>query len=201
MIRVILGEDQQMLRSALATLLSLEGDIEVVGQAENGKVALELIEELHPDIAVLDIEMPLMTGLDVADAVKKKGWACRIIMLTTFARSGYLQRAMASSVGGYLLKDSPSDELSDAIRKVYAGKRVMSPELTLAAWEDPCPLSPREKEVLKLAEEGQSMQDISAKLFLSYGTVRNYMSDALSKVGAGTRIEAIRIAREKGWLD
>ncbi|MCR8642815.1 response regulator transcription factor [Paenibacillus sp. N1-5-1-14] len=201
MIRVILGEDQRLLREALATLLSLEDDIEVVGQAENGEQALELIMKEEPDIAILDIEMPLKTGLDVAEAVHKLDLPCKILMLTTFARPGYFQRAMACGIRGYLLKDSSSDQLADTIRQIESGKRVISPELSLAVWDDPNPLSPREKEVLCLAAQGMTLQDISSSLFLSHGTVRNYMSEAISRVGANTRIEAITIARDKGWLE
>ncbi|WP_028594430.1 response regulator transcription factor [Paenibacillus assamensis] len=201
MIRIILSEDQKLLRGALATLLSLEDDIEVVGQAENGEEALSLITQHQPDVAVMDIEMPLKTGLDVAEAIQKLGSDCRVIILTTFARPGYFQRAMQAGVYGYLLKDTGSDELSDAIRKVHQGKRVINSELSLAVWENPCPLSPREKDVLKLAAQGLTLQEIGAQLFLSYGTVRNYMSEATGKLGANTRIEAIEMARSKGWLD
>ncbi|MBH5320933.1 response regulator transcription factor [Paenibacillus sp. GSMTC-2017] len=201
MISVILGEDQKLLRGALATLLSLEDDIEVVGQAENGEEAIALIQQVKPDIAVLDIEMPLKTGLDVAEAIHTAGIECRVIILTTFARPGYFQRAMGAGVYGYLLKDTGADELSDAIRRVYQGKRAINAELSLAVWEDPCPLSPREKDVLRLAAQGLTLQEIGAQLFLSYGTVRNYMSEAISKLGANTRIEAIEMARSKGWLD
>ncbi|MBR2569493.1 MAG: response regulator transcription factor [Paenibacillus sp.] len=201
MIRILLGEDQGLLRGALATLLSLEEDIEVVGQAENGEVALALIEELKPDIAILDIEMPLKTGLDVAEHIHREQWPSKVLILTTFARPGYFQRAVAAGIAGYLLKETPSDELADAIRQIAAGKRVVSPELSLAVWENPCPLSPREREVMKHAAQGLTMQEISGKLFLSHGTVRNYMSEAISKLGANTRIEAISIAHEKGWLD
>lgn len=201
MIRIVLAEDQKLLRGALATLLSLEDDIEVVGQAENGEEVMSMIQEYEPDIAVLDIEMPLKTGLDIAEAIQKNKLACRVIILTTFARPGYFQRAMQAGVYGYLLKDTGSEELSDAIRRVYDGKRVINAELSLAVWDDPCPLSPREREVMKLAAQGLALQDIGAQLFLSYGTVRNYMSEAIGKLGANTRIEAIDIARSKGWLD
>lgn len=201
MIRIVLAEDQKLLRGALATLLSLEDDIEVVGQAENGEEVMSMIQQYQPDVAVLDIEMPLKTGLDIAELVQKNKLACRVIILTTFARPGYFQRAMQAGVYGYLLKDTGSDELSDAIRRVYDGKRVINAELSLAVWDDPCPLSPREREVMKLAAQGLVLQDIGAQLFLSYGTVRNYMSDAIGKIGANTRIEAIDIARNKGWLD
>jgi len=201
MIRIILAEDQKLLRGALATLLSLEDDIEVVGQAENGEEAMSLIQQYEPDIAVLDIEMPLKTGLDIAEMIQKTKLACRVIILTTFARPGYFQRAMQAGVYGYLLKDTGSEELSDAIRRVYDGKRAINAELSLAVWDDPCPLSPREREVMKLAAQGLTLQDIGGQLFLSYGTVRNYMSEAIGKLGANTRIEAIDIARSKGWLD
>ncbi|MEK4355640.1 response regulator transcription factor [Paenibacillus sp. FSL M7-1455] len=201
MIRIVLAEDQKLLRGALATLLSLEDDIEVVGQAENGEEVMSMIQQYEPDVAVLDIEMPLKTGLDIAEWVQKNKSACRVIILTTFARPGYFQRAMQAGVYGYLLKDTGSDELADAIRRVYDGKRVINAELSLAVWDDPCPLSPREREVMKLAAQGLVLQDIGAQLFLSYGTVRNYMSEAMGKLGANTRIEAIDIARSKGWLD
>lgn len=201
MIRIILGEDQRLLRGALATLLSLEDDIEVVGEAENGEVAFALIQQYQPDIAVLDIEMPLKTGLDVAEAIQRTGGTCRVIILTTFARPGYFQRAMQAGVYGYMLKDTDSEELSDAIRRVHEGKRVINSELSLAVWENPCPLSPRERDVMRLAAQGLPLQEIGAQLFLSYGTVRNYMSEAMGKLGANTRIEAIEIVRSKGWLD
>lgn len=201
MIRIVLAEDQKLLRGALATLLSLEDDIEVVGQAENGEQVMSMIQEYEPDVAVLDIEMPLKTGLDIAELIQKNKSACRVIILTTFARPGYFQRAMQAGVYGYLLKDTGSDELADAIRRVHDGKRVINAELSLAAWDEPCPLSPREREVMKLAAQGLVLQDIGAQLFLSYGTVRNYMSEAIGKLGANTRIEAIDIARSKGWLD
>lgn len=201
MIRIVLAEDQKLLRGALATLLSLEDDIEVVGQAENGEEVMSMIQQYEPDVAVLDIEMPLKTGLDIAELIQKNKSACRVIILTTFARPGYFQRAMQAGVYGYLLKDTGSDELADAIRRVYDGKRVINAELSLAVWDDPCPLSPREREVMKLAAQGLVLQDIGAQLFLSYGTVRNYMSEAMGKLGANTRIEAIDIARSKGWLD
>lgn len=201
MIRIVLAEDQKLLRGALATLLSLEDDIEVVGQAENGEEVMSMIQQYEPDVAVLDIEMPLKTGLDIAEWVQKSKLACRVIILTTFARPGYFQRAMQAGVYGYLLKDTGSEELADAIRRVYDGKRVINSELSLAVWDDPCPLSPREREVMKLAAQGLVLQDIGAQLFLSYGTVRNYMSEAIGKLGANTRIEAIDIARSKGWLD
>ncbi|MEF2246710.1 MULTISPECIES: response regulator transcription factor [unclassified Paenibacillus] len=201
MIRIILAEDQKLLRGALATLLSLEDDIEVVGQAENGEEVISLIQQHKPDIVVMDIEMPLKTGLDIAEVLQKNKSDCRVIILTTFARPGYFQRAMQAGVYGYLLKDTGSDELSDAIRRVYDGKRVINAELSLAVWDDPCPLSPRERDVIKLASQGLTLQEIGEKLFLSYGTVRNYMSEAIGKLGANTRIEAIDIARSKGWLD
>lgn len=201
MIRIVLAEDQKLLRGALATLLSLEDDIEVVGQAENGEEVLAMIQQYEPDVAIVDIEMPIKTGLDIAEVLQKNKSACRVIILTTFARPGYFQRAMQAGVYGYLLKDTGSEELADAIRRVHDGKRVINAELSLAVWDDPCPLSPREREVMKLAAQGLVLQDIGAQLFLSYGTVRNYMSEAIGKLGANTRIEAIDIARSKGWLD
>jgi two-component system response regulator DesR len=198
----VISEDQGLLRSALVSLLSLEEDLDVVGQAGDGREALALIERLRPDVALLDIEMPLMSGLDVADALAgREEIGCRLIILTTFARPGYFQRAMKAGVFGYLLKDSPAEELAEAIRSVRNGRRVIHPELAFAMWEEPCPLTAREREVLSLAALGHSLQEIGAKLFLSHGTVRNYISEAMGKLGASSRIEAIRKARDKGWLD
>lgn len=200
MIRIVLGEDQRMLRGALATLLSLEDDLEVVAQGENGIQALELIKQHKPDVCVVDIEMPLMTGLDVAEAVKQDGIPCKIVILTTFARSGYLQRAISSGVQGYLLKDSPSSELADTIRRVHAGSRVISPELSLSLWEERNPLTPKEKEILELAAKGLTMREIAAMLFHSHGTVRNYMSEIIGKLDAKNRLDAVSIAQSKGWI-
>ncbi|MDM5190979.1 response regulator transcription factor [Bacillus sp. DX4.1] len=200
MIRIIIAEDQRMLRGALGALLDLEDDIEVVGQAENGEEALKLIEKLQPDVSIMDIEMPIQSGLDVAEALQKKKSPCKVMMLTTFARPGYFERAMQANVQGYLLKDSPSEDLAAAIRNVMKGKREISPELMFGLWQEQNPLSDREKEVMLLAKEGKTANEIAKTLYLSSGTVRNYISDVLTKLNAKNRIEAIAIAEEKGWI-
>ncbi|ENQ3079629.1 response regulator transcription factor [Bacillus cereus] len=200
MIRIIIAEDQRMLRGALGALLDLEDDIEVVGQAENGEEALKLIETLQPDISIMDIEMPIQSGLDVAETLRKQQSPCRVMILTTFARPGYFERAMKANVQGYLLKDSPSEDLAAAIRNVMNGKREISPELMFGLWQEQNPLTDREKEVLLLAKEGKTTNEIAKTLYLSSGTVRNYISDVLTKLDAKNRIEAIGIAEEKGWI-
>lgn len=200
MIRIIIAEDQRMLRGALGALLDLEDDIEVVGQAENGEEALKLIETLQPDISIMDIEMPIQSGLDVAETLRKQQSPCSVMILTTFARPGYFERAMKANVQGYLLKDSPSEDLAAAIRNVMNGKREISPELMFGLWQEQNPLTDREKEVLLLAKEGKTTNEIAKTLYLSSGTVRNYISDVLTKLDAKNRIEAIGIAEEKGWI-
>ncbi|ENQ3107110.1 two component transcriptional regulator, LuxR family [Bacillus sp. 491mf] len=200
MIRIIIAEDQRMLRGALGALLDLEDDIEVVGQAENGEEALKLIETVQPDISIMDIEMPIQSGLDVAETLRKQQSLCRVMILTTFARPGYFERAMKANVHGYLLKDSPSEDLAAAIRNVMNGKREISPELMFGLWQEQNPLTDREKEVLLLAKEGKTTNEIAKTLYLSSGTVRNYISDVLTKLDAKNRIEAITIAEEKGWI-
>jgi two-component system, NarL family, response regulator DesR len=199
--KLVIAEDQGMLRGALSALLDLEEDMQVAGQAENGEQALALIRNLDPDICVMDIEMPHLSGLDVAEKLKEEGCRCKVVILTTFARIGYFQRAMKAGVHGYLLKDSPIDELAEALRKVHAGKRVISPELSYTVWDQENPLTEREREVLRLVAKGLSHQDIAQSLFLSNGTVRNYVSEILDKLQAKNRIEAIGIAESKGWLD
>ena len=199
MIRIIIAEDQRMLRGALGALLDLEDDIEVIGQAANGEEALKLIESLKPDISIMDIEMPIQSGLDVAEALKKEKSSCKVMILTTFARPGYFERAMKAGVHGYLLKDSPSEDLA-AIRNVMKGKREVSQDLMFGLWQEQNPLSDREKEVLLLAKEGKTANEIAKALYLSPGTVRNYISEVLTKLDAKNRIEAITIAEEKGWI-
>jgi two-component system response regulator DesR len=200
MIRVVIAEDQAMVLGALAALLEMDGDLSVVGRAPDGEAALVICREQRPDVLLTDIEMPKMTGLELAAAVKRAGLPTRVIILTTFARGGYLRRALETGASGYLLKDSPSDQLANAIRRVHAGGRVVDPELAAEAWSEPDPLTDRERQVLRMAGEGQSSADIAAALNLSEGTVRNYLSEAISKLGAGNRVEAARIARDKGWL-
>jgi two-component system, NarL family, response regulator DesR len=199
-IRVVLAEDQGMVLGALAALLEIEGDISVVAQARNGKEALEAVLTHKPDVFITDIEMPLMTGLDVAAELKRRRTATRVIIVTTFARAGYLRRALEAGASGYLLKDMRAEELAEAVRRVRQGLRVIDPELATEAWGEMDPLTDRERQALRLAGEGLTSGDIAAQLNLSEGTVRNYLSEAISKLGAGNRVEAARIARTKGWL-
>ena len=200
MIRVAIAEDQSMVLGALAALLEIERDITVVAKAGDGMEALILCREERPDVLLTDIEMPRMTGLDLANAIRDEKLATRVIILTTFARSGYLRRALDAGVSGYMLKDSPSEQLANAIRRVSQGGRVIDPELATEAWGDADPLTDRERQVLRMAGEGKTGAQIAGELNLSEGTVRNYLSEAINKLDAGTRVEAARIAREKGWL-
>lgn len=201
MIRVLIAEDQTLVLGALAALLKLEQDIDVVGTASNGKDALALCRQLLPDIVLTDVEMPQMTGLELAIQLADEGFASKVMILTTFARSGYLRRAMAAGVRGYLLKDAPADTLAAAIRQVQAGGRAIAPELALESWNaGQDPLSDRERQVLRLAGEGKTSGEIAKQVHLSEGTVRNYLSEAISKLNAGNRIEAYRMARDAGWL-
>jgi len=201
MIRVVIAEDQALVLGALAALLALEGDIDVVARAGDGVAALEAVRRHRPDVLLSDIEMPGLSGLDLAEAIVREQLATRVCIVTTFGRSGYLRRAMDAGVRGYLLKDAPSDLLAAAIRKVAAGGRAIAPELAEVAWDAPAnPLSERERDVLRLADEGRSNKEIARLLDLSPGTVRNYLSEASAKLGAASRIEAGRIARDRGWL-
>ena len=200
MIRVLLAEDQSMVLGALAALLELEPDIEVVARARDGAEALRLAAETSPDVVLTDIEMPGMGGLDLAAELRRRANPARVVIVTTFARSGFLQRALAAGAAGYLLKDSPAERLADAVRRVHAGLRAIDPELATAAWDELDPLTERERQVLRLAGEGLSTAGVAAELHLSEGTVRNYLSEAIGKLGAANRVEAARIARGKGWL-
>jgi two-component system, NarL family, response regulator DesR len=200
MIRVVIAEDQGMILGALSALLELEGDIEVVAKASNGKEALELVQQHTPDVLVTDIEMPLMTGLELAQKVKEAKLPTKVVIVTTFARAGYLRRALDAGVVGYLLKDAPAKELADALRRVHAGGRAIDPTLATEAWGESDPLTDRERSVLRLASEGKTSGEIAEFLGLSEGTVRNYLSEAISKLGVSNRIEAARLARDKGWL-
>jgi two-component system response regulator DesR len=199
-IRVVLAEDQSMVLGALAALLDIEGDIAVIAQVHNGKEAVDAVLAHKPDVLITDIEMPLMTGLDAAAELKRRRSATRVIILTTFARAGYLRRAMEAGALGYLLKDMRAEELADAVRRVHQGLRVIHPELATEAWGELDPLTDRERQVLRLAGEGMASGDIAGELGLSDGTVRNYLSEAISKLGASNRVEAARLARTKGWL-
>ena len=199
-IRVVVAEDQGMVLGALATLLEIEGDITVVTRARNGAEALNAVLANKPDIFLTDIEMPEMSGLDVASELRRKRITTKILILTTFARAGYLRRALDAGASGYLLKDMAADKLADAVRRVHSGLRVIDPELAAEAWVEADPLTDRERQVLRLAGDGMASIDIAHRLNLSEGTVRNYLSEAISKLGAANRVEASRIARTKGWL-
>ena len=199
-IRVVLAEDQSLVLGALAALLGLENDIDVVATAGDGAGALRLVAEHRPDVLVTDIEMPGMSGIELAQAVRRDHPHTRVAIVTTFARPGYLRRALEAGVSGYLLKDAPATELAEAIRRVNLGLRVIEPTLAVDAWTERDPLSERERAILKLAGDGSSSHEIANKLGLSDGTVRNYLSEAIGKLGAANRIDAARIARERGWL-
>ena len=201
MIRILLAEDQALVLGAMAALLRLEPDFEVVGAATNGREALAMCERLQPDIVLTDIEMPLMTGLELAAELKERRLMPKLIVVTTFGRSGYLRRALEAGVRGYLLKDASVDSLAAAIRAVHGGGRAIAPELALESWSGGAdPLTERERQVLRLAGEGRSSADIARQVHLSEGTVRNYLSEAISKLGAANRVEAYRMARDAGWL-
>ncbi|CAM4077316.1 response regulator transcription factor [Lederbergia lenta] len=200
MIRIVIAEDQRILRGALGALLDFEKDLEVVGQAENGEEALKLVKGLQADICLMDIEMPLKSGLDVAAELKQSGSKCRVIMLTTFARPGYFERAVKAGVHGYLLKDGAIEDLAESIRRVMQGKREFAQELIMNSYKEDNPLTNREMDILKLAAEGRTSKEISGELFLSAGTVRNYMSEILQKLGVKNKIEAISMSEEKGWI-
>ncbi len=200
-IQVLRAEDQAMVRGALAALLETEQDIAVCACAANGREALAAIARQQPDVLVTDIEMPEMSGLTLASEVRARYPQTRVVILTTFARPGYFRRAMDAGAKGYLLKDRPAAELADAVRRVARGLKVIDPELSAEAWDaGPDPLSERERQILWRAGEGATSSDIAAELHLSEGTVRNYLSEAISKLGASNRVEAARVARSKGWL-
>ena len=189
-----------MVLGALAALLEIERDIEVVGRARDGREALEWVAAHAPDVLLTDIEMPQRSGLEVAAAVRAEYPNTRVVILTTFARAGYLRRALDAGALGYLLKDSPAETLANAIRRVHAGLRAVAPELAQEAWTERDPLNDRERQALRLASDGANGADIADRLELSEGTVRNYLSEAITKLGAKNRVEAARIARDKGWL-
>jgi two-component system, NarL family, response regulator DesR len=200
-IRILLAEDQALVRGALIALLNLEEDLEVVAEVSKGDQVLLTAKKTKPDIALLDIEMPGSDGLSAAEALHKNLPSCRIVILTTFGRSGYLRRAMESGAVGFLLKDAPADQLAIAIRRVMAGERVVDPELALSALSDgDNPLTGRERDVLTASLEGASIADIAARLYLSEGTVRNHISIAIQKLNVHNRMEAAHLARERGWL-
>jgi len=200
MISIVIAEDQSLLRGALAALLSLEPDLKLLAKAQDGQDAVRQVERHQPDVLVTDIEMPGLTGIEAAERLRQAGSKTKVLIATTFARPGYLQRASQAGVLGYVLKDAPSEELADAVRKVANGQRAVSAELAENAWSMPVMLTGRERDILRLVEEGKSNKDIARTLDLSPGTVRNYLADAAQKLGAANRIEAFQIARENGWL-
>ncbi len=203
MIRLLIAEDQAMLLTTLASLLSLEEDIEVVHQSRNGQDALDFIldsKQSEIDLLITDIEMPELSGIELAQSIQKNQLPIKTIILTTFSRSGYLRRAMDAGVKGYLLKDSPADDLLMAVRKVAKGGRSISAELMQDAWMEIDPLTEKERQALRLAKEGATTEQIAQKLHLSSGTIRNYLSSASSKLDAKNRVEAARIAHQNGWL-
>ncbi|MFS0869449.1 response regulator [Paenibacillus xylanilyticus] len=198
MIRIVIAEDQRMMLGALSSLLNLEEDMEVVGRASNGQEALELVKEHAPDICLMDIEMPVKSGLEAAEELK--GMNCKVIILTTFARTGYFERALKGGVRGYLLKDSPIEELAETIRQVMNGRRIFAPDLVDDAYVEENPLTERENAVLGLMADGKNTKEIAGHLFITTGTVRNYISIILNKLNASNRIEAITRSKEKGWF-
>lgn len=199
--KLYLAEDQELLNTALTMILNLETDFEVVGSATDGKTALADILLLKPDIVLLDIEMPNMTGLEIAQQIRLLNLDMKIVILTTFAQENYFQQAIQNSVNGYMLKDSPSDELIRSLRSIAAGDTIYSPELVIHSFlTQKCPLTQRELEVLRSLKTGISTQQIAKTLFLSEGTVRNYISAILSKTATSSRIEALNFAEEQGWL-
>jgi two-component system, NarL family, response regulator DesR len=199
-IRVVIAEDQRMVLGALAALLSLEPDIEVVAQAGDGAEALAMTRAQQPDVLITDVEMPAMSGLEVARLLQAQAQT-RVMILSNFARAGYLRRALEAGVSGYVLKAQPASELAASVRRVHRGLRVIDPKLAAESWNgDVDPLTPRQRELLQLASEGLSTARIGAQLGISAGTVRNYLSEAILKLGAANRIDAARIARRKGWL-
>lgn len=200
MIRVLLAEDQAMVRGALSALLGLETDIEVLAAVADGEAAWRELQRLQPDVLVTDIEMPGLTGLELAQRIQRQALPVKVVIVTTFARAGFLRRARDAGVSGYLLKDAPAEDLAEALRQVQRGGRAIDPQLALEAWSEADPLNDRERQVLRLAGEGRPAGEIAAQLHLSAGTVRNYLSEAIGKLGVGNRIEAYRLARQKGWL-
>jgi two-component system response regulator DesR len=200
-IRVLLADDQHLVRGALAALLSLEDDIEVVGQVSRGDEVVAAVVTATPDVVLMDVEMPGIDGLAAAAAVQATRPATKVLILTTFGRAGYLRRAMEAGALGFVVKDAPADALADAVRRVARGERVVDPTLaasTLAS--GPSPLTGRERDVLVAARDGATVADIAGRLFLSEGTVRNYLSAAIAKTGARNRLEALRTAEDSGWL-
>jgi two-component system response regulator DesR len=200
-IKVMIAEDVHMVRGALVALLRLESDIEVVAEVAGGNEIMPAARATHPDVAVIDIDLPGKDGLTAASELHEQMPECRTLILTSLGRPGTLRRALAAKVGGFLLKDAPPDKLASAIREVSVGRRVVDSDLALAAWDSAdCPLTGREVEVLRMAADGANAVDIAARLYLSAGTVRNYLTTAVTKLNARNRVDAIKTAYEAGWL-
>lgn len=200
MIKVIIVEDQALVRGAISALLDFEENINVVAQAENGALAIPLIEQFMPDIVLTDIEMPEMSGIELVEKIAVQHPKIKTMIMTTFSRCGYIKRSIRAGVSAFILKEAPTEYLVEAINKVIQGKKVIDPELAMSALDDSDPLTNKERKALRLAEEGLSTIDIAEKLFLSEGTVRNYLSEAIAKLNATNRIDAARLAKQKGWL-
>ena len=204
MIKVYLVEDQALVRDAVAALLSLDFNIEVIGQACNGRDAFNeisaLSKDLHPGIILTDIEMPSMNGIELSEQIAAKYPAINMVIMTTFSRAGYIRRSLNAGVKGFILKEAPSEELINALKKVMQGQKVIDPELAINALDDADPLTDKERKALKLASDGLKTSEIAKQLYISEGTTRNYLSDAIAKLNATNRIDAARIARQKGWL-
>lgn len=200
MIKILVVEDQALVRGAICSLLSLEDNIDIVGQAENGQVALDMLKDIKVDLILSDIEMPIMSGLELAETVHLDYKHIDMLIMTTFSKSGYIKRAMALGVKAFILKESPTEYLVNAIEQVQNGQRVIDPELALMALDDNDPLTSKERKAIKLAGDGLKTAEIAQALFLSEGTVRNYLSEAISKLNAVNRVDAARIAKQKGWI-
>jgi two-component system response regulator DesR len=200
-IRLLLADDQALVRGAMAALLSLEPDLEVVAEVARGDEVVSAALDARPDVALLDVEMPGLDGIAATAVLREQLPACRVLVVTTFGRPGYLRRAIEAGASGFVVKDSPAEQLADAIRRVHSGLRVVDPALaveSLAA--GPSPLTPREADVLRASRDGSSVADVAARLYLSEGTVRNYLSSAIGKTGTRNRVEAVRVAEQNGWL-
>jgi two-component system response regulator DesR len=200
MLRILVVEDQALVRGAIASLLQLDPEIEVVGQASNGQETLHMLDEVKADIVLTDIEMPEMTGLELAGELRRVRPELKVVIMTTFSKSGYIRRALDLGVKAFVLKEAPTDYLVDALRRVQAGNRVIDPELALMALDDNDPLTDKERKAIRLAGEGLKTTEIATKLYLSEGTVRNYLSEAIAKLNAVNRVDAARIAKQKGWI-
>lgn len=204
MIKIFLVEDQALVRDAVSALLSLDFNIDVIGQASNGLDALNainaLVEDAMPDIILTDIEMPKMNGIELSEKIAMQFPAIKMVIMTTFSRAGYIRRSLSAGVKGFILKEAPSDELINALKKVMQGQKVIDPELAINALDDADPLTDKERKALKLASDGLKTSEIATQLFISEGTTRNYLSDAIAKLNATNRIDAARIAKQKGWL-